>query len=105
MKIFLIFHIFESTVTCHKCYYCFSKDLSVLTCFCLEVMLVKSRLDVKLIGDWSDDSTLLCKVIIKLADLSQFAKEIPLHLKWNDLILDEFYQQGEKEVLESFQFI
>ena len=33
-----------------------------------------------------------------MADLSHFAKKFELHNRWNDLILKEFWEQGDKEI-------
>mmetsp|Transcript_20530 Transcript_20530/g.42079 ORF Transcript_20530/g.42079 Transcript_20530/m.42079 type:complete len:550 (-) Transcript_20530:94-1743(-) len=44
-----------------------------------------------------DDRTLLLKMLIKAADVSNPAKSLPLYLFWTNRILEEFYDQGDEE--------
>ena len=44
-----------------------------------------------------DDSLLLCKVLIKMADISNVTKGPALSRKWADAVMAEFWAQGDKE--------
>ena len=51
----------------------------------------------KLNGDEKEDRGLLCRLLIKAADISNVAKPWPLAALWSNLVSDEFFAQGDEE--------
>ena len=48
------------------------------------------------LDDYSDKSLVL-QTMVHCADLSNPVKSLPLYIKWVDLIMEEFFQQGDRE--------
>ena len=50
-----------------------------------------------LVIDKSEDMTLLLQMLIKCADVSNPGKPLNLYLEWMNRIVEEFFQQGDRE--------
>ena len=61
----------------------------------LETNHFTSTGDLKL-DDYSD-KMLVLQTMVHCADLSNPAKPLPLYIKWVDLVMEEFFQQGDRE--------
>jgi len=45
----------------------------------------------------SEDATLICGMMLHAADVSNPAKKWEYYTKWIDLVMQEFYRQGDRE--------
>ena len=50
------------------------------------------------------DNITAMKIAIKLSDIGHCAKELQLHLKWSELVNEEFYRQGDLERQDRLHF-
>ncbi|OQR98034.1 calcium/calmodulin-dependent 3',5'-cyclic nucleotide phosphodiesterase [Achlya hypogyna] len=48
-------------------------------------------------NDVMDSPMMLMKIIIKCADVGHSSKSTPLHARWSELIIEEFFLQGDEE--------
>ncbi|KAJ3259027.1 hypothetical protein HDU77_002018, partial [Chytriomyces hyalinus] len=70
-----------------------AQHFSILSMFKNKVSLTNSFDPVKV----HEDRTLLFKMMIKCADVSNPTKAWPLYEKWTGLVLEEFFTQGDAE--------
>ena len=47
--------------------------------------------------DSADDRALMFSIVIKCADINHPAKSTPIHTAWSDLVMKEFFAQGDRE--------
>ncbi|CEP01668.1 hypothetical protein PBRA_008610 [Plasmodiophora brassicae] len=73
------------------------RHFDVLSSVRAKIALAPPGDEATVVNFFEKDVTLMLKLVVKLADLSHFAKDHEIHMKWNSLLLEEFYAQGDQE--------
>ncbi|XXQ35418.1 Phosphodiesterase [Plasmodiophora brassicae] len=77
-----------------------AKHFEIMSGFKIKLQSVQAGgADAAPSGNWCEkDVLMMLRIIVKIGDIAHFAKTNKLHMRWNDLVLEEFYHQGDLEI-------